>query len=409
MNMADEIPLTAGVDYKILLTDSDLNYVGDPITDWISLDITLKHNEPSAGLFTAPAYPWIKNEILPGRRVVVIRTLGPEYDSPPSVLISGPFEDDLHERADDGENAGDGMLTVHFADDFAKIAARQAYPNVTQTAAGQTVDRWQFSGNAEAALRELVNGNAGPGALPARQVSQLVLGAAAGVGTNVVVNAQRMEPLGDLMRQIAELGGNLGFRTRQVGRQILFEVYQPPDKTNEVKFGFGLGNLKYLAVQRKAPTATTAIVGGQGEGADRALTEWINNADEATWGRFEKLISRPGNNAMQELQDDGYRALADGASTVRLTSNVSDTPEQRFGHSYNVGDRVAVETGPGQYLTELISTVHLQVWNGAGEYVSPTVGSQADQSDPIWTQRLREIEDRLGRIERSVKPAVLPA
>lgn len=396
------------IEYTVLLSDETLQYVGDPITDWTSLDITLRFNEPCSGHFIIPAYPWITEQLLPGRRVVIIRNLGSEYGYQSSVLLAGPVEEFIEERADDGENAGIGMLTVHFADDLSKVAARQVYPNPAQTAAGQTTDRWQFTGNAETALRNLVNGNAGPGALLARQVPQLALGATAGVGSSVVIDAERMQPLGELMRDIATIGGGLGFRTRQVGGQILFEVYQPPDKSGSVRFGFGLGNMKYLSREVSSPKVTAAIVGGQGEGTERNLIERTNSADEDVWGRYETLVSRPGDRPVQELEDDGDKALGEGAAKVRVTSNVSDLPDQRFGVHYFLGDKVSIETRPGEQVSDLVVTVHIQAFNAAGEYVSPTVGSQAAQTDPVWVTRLREIEERVGKVERTVKPAVLP-
>jgi hypothetical protein len=60
-------------EYTILVTDQNLTVVGDPIVTWISIDVTLKFNEPSTGLFTVPGYAWIRQQVAPGNRVVVIR------------------------------------------------------------------------------------------------------------------------------------------------------------------------------------------------------------------------------------------------------------------------------------------------------------------------------------------------
>lgn len=409
----EDLPLVSDVEYQILFTDQQLHYQGDPITDWEMIDVTLRRNEPGSGQFSIPCYPEVEAQLLPGRRIVVLRDLGPRYNNFRHVLIAGPIENWLKEQADDGENSGIGKLTIHFADDLALIAARSVYPNPAQTPEGQTVDSWQMTGVASTVLYALVNGTAGPGALAARQIPKLVLTGDTAIGSSVAVKTQRMEPVGDVMRGIADTGGGLNFRTYQGStgpggaEEIRFEVTRPPDKTKTVFFGFGLGNLKYRSVEVKAPTATTAIVGGQGEGADRALITRTNGTDEAAWGRFEKLVSRPGNNPVQELQDEGDKELAAGAATTRVTASVADVPDQRFGISYQLGDRVSVETSDGKFLSDLVNTVHVQAW-ASGEYISPTIGSQADQTAPIWTQRLREIEDRLGRVERSVKPAVKP-
>lgn len=391
------VPPVEAAKYTVLITDPDLVVYGDPIVCWTQLDITLRFNEPGSGLVITPAYPWITDQVMPGRRIVVIRN--------GDVLIAGPIEKWQHERSDDGANAGVGKLTITFADDLALIAARSVYPDPTVAPNAQTVDNWTFTGNSELALRALVNGNAGPSALAARRVSHLVLGALTGVGSSVTVTADRMQPLGDVARKIADVGGGVGFRTRQVGTDILFEVYQPPDKSGLIRFSFGLGNLRYVSHAVDAPKTTAAIVGGQGTGADRYMIERVNTAEQATWGRFEKLISRPGNDLLQDLQDDGDRALAEGAATTQLTTNVADTPDQKFGRDYTLGDKVAIESWPGQQVADIVRTVHLQVYATSGEYVAATVGSQAATTDPEWVRRVREIDARLGKLERTVVPA----
>ncbi len=384
-------------DYTVLVTDRSLTVVGDPISVWSQIDVTLRFNEPGSGILVTPAYPWVREQIVPGNRIVVIRN--------GDVLISGPIEERLHERSDNGENAGYGRLTVNFADDLASIVARSVYPDPAQTPSGQLIDNWTFTGNSELALRALVNLHAGPGALVARRVPQLVLGTIASVGSSVAVTAQRQQPLGEVAREIAEVGGGLGFRTKQVGTQIQFEVYSPVNKAGTVRFGFGLGNLRYISHEIKAPTATSVSVGGEGAGADRYMIERNNTTDEAAWGRFEKHVARPGNGLLQDLEDDGDRALADGAATSRVTTNVADTPDQRFGVHYGLGDIVAIETWPGEQIAELVRVVHLQVYATSGEYVAATIGNQAAITDPLWVKRVREIDERLGRIERSVLPA----
>lgn len=383
--------------YLVLITDRNLVVVGDPIVCWTSLDVTLKFNEPGSAILVTPGYSWITTQIGPGNRIVVLRN--------GEVLIAGPIESWKLERSDDGAQAGDGVLTVNFADDFAAVAARNVYPNPAQTVEGQTSNNWTFSGNAELALRALVNTQAGPGALAVRQVPQLALGAVAGVGSNLTVTADRMQPLGDLAREIATIGGNLGFRTRQVGAQILFEVYASPNRAGTVRFGFGLGNLRYISYTVQAPTATSVEVGGQGTGASSFMAERVNTADQATWGRFEKLVSRDGSVDPQSLHDDGDLELDADAPTTQITTNVSDTPDQQYGRDYHLGDIVAVETWPGQQFADVIRTIHFQVFATSGEYVAATIGSQAANVDPQWVQRTNSINQRLGQIERHVTPA----
>ncbi len=384
-------------DYLVLVTDRDLTVVGDPITCWTALDVTLKFNEPGSGILTVPAYDWVLEQITPGNRVVVIRN--------GQVLLAGPWETRLLERSDDDANSGVGVLTVNFADDLASLAARNVYPDPALTPDAQVSDYYTFTGNAELALLELADDAGGPGALAARRISNLTIASASGVGTNVTVKAQRQTPWGDVARDIALLGGGLGFRIRQGLSDLVFEVYLPEDRSAEVRFSFGLGNLRYVSYEQSAPTATAVTVGGSGDGADRAMIEMVNASESATWGRFEKHVAQSGSAPSQELQDSGNRALAEGAATKRMTANVSDTPDQQFGTHYRVGDLVSVEAATGEQLIDVVKTVHLQVSASSGEYVAATVGSQAATTDPSWITKIREIDERVNRIERAVTPA----
>jgi hypothetical protein len=387
-------------DYLILITNKNLQMVGDPIACWTMIDVTLKFNEPGTGLFTCPGYDWIRDQIIPGCRIVVIRN--------GDVLISGPMERSLWERADDGENAGAGTLTVNFADFLSLIVSRQTYPDGTLAPAAQVIDNWTFGPDlAEHALRNLVLFNCGVSALPARQIPQLIMGTFAGLGSSVTVKAERMEPMGDVMRRIAVAGGGLGFRAAQNDQEeIEFQVYQPLDLAEEVVFGFGAGSLKYIAYEQVAPTANVAVVGGQGEGADRALIERVNDGSVDAWDRREVLVNRAGNDPVADLNAAGDEALAEGAESARVPFSVSDTPYVKFG-DYSLGSKVSVETAPGSMISDVIKTIHIQVYPTAGEVISPTVGSQAQNSDPRWVQRMRAMDRRLAYLERNVVPAVV--
>jgi hypothetical protein len=391
-------------DYQILVTDKNMQVLGDPIVCWTTVQVTLKFNEAGSGSFTVPGYSWIRDQIIPGCRVVIVRD--------GSVVTSGPVEKVLWERSDDGENAGAGMLTVNFSDFLSLLAARLTYPDPTKTPSAQTIDQWTFTGQAEAALRALVDGNAGPSALPDRQIPQLVLGTLAGVGGAVTAaKADRMEPMADVMRRLAVSGGNLGFRTRQVGQQILFEVYQPVDLSGQVVFSFGNGSLKYVAYEQDAPTVNAVIVGGQSadevtDGSDKFMIERDNAGSQDVWDRRESLVSRPGNDPAADLQADGDSALADGAETARFSFNVADTPFQKFGRDYSIGSKVSVETAPGSMLSDVVVTVSLETYPTAGEVVGVTVGSQAANSDPVWLQQIRATNKRMSYLERNVVHAV---
>jgi hypothetical protein len=384
-------------DYIVLVTDRYMQVVGDPIAAWTSLDITLKFNEASAGILITPGYDWIRDQLRPGCRVVVLRD--------GVTLIAGPVEKWLWERSDDGDNAGAGQITVNFSDFIGLIVSRLTYPDGALAPGAQVLDNWSYTGNAELALRELVDKNAGAGALVERSIPRLALGTVAGVGTSGTFTAERMEPIGDVMRRVAAAGGNLGFRARLGADDVVtFEVYQSQDLSQEIVFSFGYGSLKYIGFEQTAPVANAAIVGGQGTGADRLLLERDNYASAQAWDRRETLVSRPGNDPTADLQTDGDAALAEGAETIRVPTSVSDTPFMKY-PDYDIGSIVSVETWPGAMISDVVATIHFQVYATSGEYVSATVGSQAALSDPKWLQQVRRMNRRISYLERNVLPS----
>lgn len=392
-------------DYTLLITDRDLNVLGDPISTWKTIDVTLRFNEPGSGQFTTPGYAWIRQQVVPGARVVCIRhVLGTS-----NVISSGPIEEMTYERSDDGDNGGDGNLTITWADDMAWLGGRLTYPNPALMPEAQNTDNWLWSGNAEAGMRALVDGNAGPSALPGRQVPKLALGTLASVGATISVIADdkvRFIAVTEALRMMAVRGGNLGFRTRQSMSQklILFEVYEPRDHSGALRFSFGLGNLKYIAYEVTAPETNATIVGGQGAGADRFVIERSDPLSIAAWGRLEVLTSKPGNDARLSLEMDGDAALVDGGEGVRLSSNAADTVDCRYGVHYDLGDIVSIEVWPGAEVTDVVRTVHIQAFPTAGEVVGITIGDQSTSREHGAIDRLRSIDRRVGSLERNVLP-----
>ena len=141
----------------ILTTDPDLTVVGDPIVCWTAVTSVLRFNTVSSGEFTAPAHPWLLDQLEPGRRIVLIRD--------GVVFCAGPWVTRKYVKSVGGEDSGVGRVTVTWADDLAWIAGRVTYPNPAQDAESQTAARYDAAGNAETLMRGLVNLNAGPGAL----------------------------------------------------------------------------------------------------------------------------------------------------------------------------------------------------------------------------------------------------
>jgi len=378
---------------EILVTDRYCNVVGDPLWGWSDLQIEGRFNEPGSGSFVIPATASNVEQLAPSHRILVVRD-GAEF-------ISGPLEKAPGVYSWDASVGGDGLLTVHFAEDDALLVGYTLYPDPSEPSTNQTADAYGVvtDFNAEQLMQNLVDYTCGPNALPERQIPQLVMGPLVGIGNNVNMSV-RFDMLGDTLRDIARRGGDLGWRTRQSGTSIIFEVYQPQDKSDTVRFSRGFGNLRAITWDPSAPTVTVAIVAGQGEGTARNIREVTDPAAIAVWWRSERFVDQRQTNDNTELDQAGQQTLISGGESVAISATAIDTEDQTYGVDYGLGDLVSVEVFPGVQVTELVRGFTLKAHPDKGEVVTALIGSTDASHESALVQTTRALADRLSRLER---------
>jgi len=376
----------------LLVTDRNLNVLGDPVDGWMDLACDLNYKTPAAGSVAIPARPEYAALLQPGNRIVVIRD--------GAIWCAGPMEQPQQfEWAADGEQ-DPGKVTVAFTDDLARIAGYLTYPDPTVDLASQTVvsdPTYQLTTtNAETIIRTLVNLNCGPGAITARRIEQLVLDTAAGVGTNTSIST-RFEPLLDVCRTVAS-GDGLGFRTYQDGDQVKFGVYSPADRTTTARFSRNLGNLRSASFTLAAPTATSELVMG-GDTGTRQFVE-VTSGAATDWYRVEKLLDQSGTTDVNgELTQAGNLELGNDNPQVSLSTVTVDTEDLRAGRDFGLGDKVTVELASGFEVADLVYTIRLEATPGGGELVTSVIGKGDQTTDTRTVQQIRGLARRLGRIE----------
>lgn len=379
----------------LVFTDGSLAPLGRPVTGWTQVDVTLRFNEPASVSVQLPALGDYIEMAQPGNRLQVIRD--------GALLCAGPveFPAEFQWDAAGGQYAEPGQLTVSSTDDSVWLGARLTYPDPAHASNAQTASYYTLTTtNAETAMRNLVNLNVGPGALASRQVANLVLGSVASVGSNINVRT-RFEPVSDALRAAAIAGGGLGYRVREDSGQLKFEVYAPVDRTGSVRFSRGLGNLRQIAYQDQAPTATVAIVGGNGTGSSRTIVERPSvGATPTPWGRMEVFVN-DSSSSTTDLNQSGDEELARDAEQAQLRVTAIDTASQRYGTNYGLGDKVTVEIFPGVELADIVRAVHLTATPDGGEVVSPQIGADSTSTDPRYVRQLRALDRRLGQLERT--------
>jgi hypothetical protein len=391
-------------EYLISLTQRQswvITRVGQFIDTWTKLTILQRHNGVDTGELVMP-WDGEVAELCAGQatRVEVFRDAGSGWE----YFTGGPVEcdDSVEWSADAGSDTSDpGQMALYWASDDAYLTWRITYPNPAADFEHQTATaRYTRTGvNAETVMRDLVRLNGITGsALSARVVPNLTLGTVAGVGTNVNYST-RFEPLTDALRAVASVSG-LGFRVVRDGPDLEFRVFQPVDRSGEVRYSRAVGNLRKLSYRHQQPAASVALVGGDGTGTSRATKEVPNAGWVTQYGRRELFVSASSSDATELLQQ-GSDALTQNGEQVTLGVVALDTVSQQLGRQYNVGDRVSVEVRPGLVITDVVTSALLEVTPSGGETVAPVIGTGQATGDSRSIALVRRIGQRLGQIERA--------
>ncbi|MGW0599967.1 siphovirus ReqiPepy6 Gp37-like family protein [Streptomyces sp. NPDC002776] len=388
---------------QLLVTDRNLNVLGDPLAGWTKLSCDLNFNQPASGEVTLPARAEYMQVLQPGNRLVVIRDGG--------IWCAGPLEQPQNYVWDLEQNPDPGTVTVRFSDDLARIAGYLTYPEPAlgfglQNPAADV--RWtRKSVNAELIIRALVDENCGPGALSARRIERLVLDAVAGVGSTRSIST-RFEPLLDACRTAAAWN-RLGFRTRQDGSLIKFGVYAPVNRTSTARFSAGLGNLRSVAFTQAAPLATSELVQGgndpkvpalAGEPANARVYVEVTSGAQADWYRVEKLIEESGKDDTDgELTQAGALALGEDNPQSSLATVTVDTEDLKAGRDYGLGDLVTIVLPSGLEIADIVQTIRLDVTPDDGEVVTSVIGDSDKTTVSAVARTVRELGRRVGRLE----------
>lgn len=304
--------------------------------------------------------------------------------------VSGPITSiapDLAERT----------VTLVGVDDLVHLRDKQNYPDPTQSPEEQTSAYWVRSGPAARVIDELVYRNVGSGALAARRVPGFTLAVAQGGNLGATVSANlRLKNVLEEARALARLGG-VTFSAAQEGSQILFRFRVPADRSRSVRFTGQNGGVTEGSYVLAAPTATTVLVAGQGEGAARTI---IERSRPSSWGRSIEVVKdqRDTDDAAQ-LEQSATEQLDDGAAGAGATFTVTESPGRRFGTNFFLGDTVSVDLGAAT-ISEPVRAIELN-WDGHGRTATLTLGDhdQADDKTPAWVSRIQRLDARVRGME----------
>ncbi len=325
---------------------------------------------------------------------------------PDGVLISGPV---LSAKLVQSQDDLEGAWEIEGSDDTLILQERLAYPEPDNAnVATQAVTNDIRLGNAETVLKGYVDANlvSGPSV---RRVAGLSVGTNLNRGATVRGNA-RFRNLQELLYDLAQAGG-IGYDIRQLDTGLVFDVYEPVDRSASVRLDIENNRLRSSEFAYAAPLLTRAIVGGAGEALDRLFRE-VNTSEsteaEVLWGRrIEQFIDDRGTEELDQIDQKGLEALVDeGKTRITMSVTPSDNLTMLYGVDWNLGDTVTVVVNDIE-ATAVVYEVGLAI-QADGVYLAATVGNPTPQTfESRLAAQQADHDQRISNLERhEVLPAI---
>ena len=385
--------------WRVEVRDPDL-YVTGICDVFTSLKMVLRHRRAGAWSLSLPADHPQAALLTEGSGVLVWAPW-----STTSPVLSGPvtrFESVTRNGDKDAE------IVVEGVDDTALLADRLVLPNPTSSLASQDVDAyWTTTGAAEKVMRDLVDYNCGDAGLVFRRLcdadpdGRRAAGLLAGSQRSV---SARFDNLLTLVGEVAATD-NLGLELVQPGGAVQdrhVNVWQPVDRSEQVRLSQNAGTLVSATANIAAPTATNVLVAGGGEGTARVLVERSADDLSASWRRrIETFRDARDTSDTAVLAERGDETLADAAVTAGINLVPVDTSAQSYGYDYGLGDLVSVDMPGGSY-TDVISGVDISLTAADAVVITPQIGDPdlADIKNPAIYRRIKDLVRRLEQLER---------
>lgn len=311
-----------------------------------------------------------------------------------TVVMSGPMRHRVWSR--DGDQL---QLTVSGVDDMIWLKRRLAHPQPATAAPPYNTNEYDVrTGVASTVLRAYVNANAGAGALAPRQVTGLGLDTDPLAGTTVTGRA-RWQVLLQLLQELAIAGGNLGFRVTKSGTSLLFQVYEPTDRTSSVILSTELGNLFGYDYESEASEVNYVYLGGGGEGTARTVREGSDSAEVTSWGRIEAFQDRRDTTDTGELDQEITKTLTEGVGKTGLSINPVDIDGMVFLQDYNLGDLVTYVID-GEPNTQIVREARITLTPDGPQQTIPGLNTAGRNDVLRLLRRLRIAEARILDLER---------
>lgn len=303
---------------------------------------------------------------------------------PSGVVMSGAVQIAQLDR-----NGTNMTVSLSGVDEFAVLASRLVYPQPNDAPPWNTDTYLTVTGQASAAVAELIRRNIGDLARVERRVSGFTVTNLGGGVTGTW--KYRLSELSSAAASVATEGGLfLDVRRGLTGsREVRIGAVR--NRTNLYLDETKLGDFTFLLA---TPDATTAIAGGAGEGTSRLFA----TAGDAVAGvaRREMFTDQRNIDSQPALQRSADANRASGAASTSLTGELSPEAADQYEwrKHYDLGDTVSLRAF-GTTWPVTVSAVTLKL-DSAGFRAAPVLGTTPRHA---LAQLLKDVTGLASRLE----------
>ena len=218
-------------------------------------------------------------------------------------------------------------------------------------------------------------------------------------GSTVSVKS-RFKPLLEEVQTAAKTGGITFSTVMDRDGNIRFQQSVPEDRSRYIRLSEENDALGDWSMERARPEVTKVLVAGQGEGDERTLI--LMEGNENDWGTNRIVFKdQRQTDELDELEEAGLEELADNAETASISVDLVDTPSNRFGVDFHIGDLVTVQLANGATIVDGVQEAEL-TYSSTGREGKLTVGPTGEEleGDKLVAlvkdlrKRLRALETR---------------
>lgn len=336
-----------------------------------SVEFTIVNNQVSLATVTIPVdRPRVADAMADGARLVI--------DAAGMETFSGK----IVQRS--GSGFVDRSVTLTVESDFRLFRRLLGWPVPTQPIGSQGTAYRRYTGSAEKILKDAVREAVTRAGELVTVAPNLDRGSVIAGGIQF-----RFHPLADRLFPAIEQAG-LSVSVVQDGENgLVVDVREPV--TVRKPFSAEAGNLIDWSWSSSNPSATSVVVGGQGEGELRTLKEKKLTALIAQYGdNVETFVDARDSDDPVELAARMDEVLAEGAPKNGLALTLANTKSAIYGTHYRVGDKVTIQAGALQ-VTDTLQSAKFSWTRENGLVVTPEVGERTDDPDLQLAKKVRKL------------------